>query len=163
MITYYDILGIKRTANNMEIKNAYRQKCKENHPDINPDKNNKAGQEMMCKINEAYRVLRDPELRQMYDARLIETDHYTTPAEPESKTSPLSVDYLYQYYQAFDYDEDSEKEFIEWLETFSAHYMRAVMAFYKNVVNDEVNNIFNSFADTIELEKKLTKKKELKN
>lgn len=34
---FYKILGIKRSANEKEIKKAFKKKSLENHPDKNPD------------------------------------------------------------------------------------------------------------------------------
>lgn len=57
----YEILGIPKSATDKEIRNAYRQKAKENHED-------KGGtNEAMIEINRAYSILKDPGKRQHYD------------------------------------------------------------------------------------------------
>ena len=61
---YYKILGVSKTANDQEIKSAYRKLAKKYHPDVNKE----AGAEQRYKdINEAYEVLSDPDKRQKYD------------------------------------------------------------------------------------------------
>ncbi len=64
-IDYYKILGISKTANESEIKNAFRKLAKKHHPDLNP--NNKEAEAMFKEMNEAYEVLSDPEKRKKYD------------------------------------------------------------------------------------------------
>lgn len=62
---YYKILGIEKTADNEEIKKAYRKLAFKYHPDRNP--NDKKAEETFKKISEAYAVLSDPKKRKEYD------------------------------------------------------------------------------------------------
>ena len=58
---YYDILGVGKNASADEIKNAFRKKAHEHHPD-------KGGNaEKFKELNEAYQVLGNTEKRQRYD------------------------------------------------------------------------------------------------
>lgn len=62
---YYEVLSVARTANDDEIKRAYRQLAKKYHPDLNPG--NSEAEEKFKESAEAYEVLRDPQKRQIYD------------------------------------------------------------------------------------------------
>ena len=62
---YYEILGIERTAEEAEVKRAYRSLAMRYHPDKNPDDPDASSR--MAEINEAYAVLCDGEKRQRYD------------------------------------------------------------------------------------------------
>ncbi|MBC8185925.1 molecular chaperone DnaJ [candidate division KSB1 bacterium] len=62
---YYDILGLKDNASQVEIKRVYRDLAKQHHPDVN--KGNKEAENRFKEISEAYNVLRDPAKRQKYD------------------------------------------------------------------------------------------------
>ena len=62
---YYQILGIERTASEVEIKSAFRRQAMKYHPDRNPG--NKEAEEQFKKVNEAFSVLSDPQKKQMYD------------------------------------------------------------------------------------------------
>jgi len=63
---YYEVLGISRSASQEEIKRAYRKLALRYHPDKNPD-NSKEAEEKFKEVSEAYKVLSDPEKRQIYD------------------------------------------------------------------------------------------------
>lgn len=62
---YYEILGISQTADEVEIKRAYRKIAIELHPDRNPD--DPRAEERFKQASQAYSVLSDPEKRRRYD------------------------------------------------------------------------------------------------
>jgi molecular chaperone DnaJ len=62
---YYAILGVDRSANDQELKRAYRKLARELHPDINPDEQ---AQARFKEVTAAYEVLSDPQKRQVVDA-----------------------------------------------------------------------------------------------
>src|SRR5687767_572133 len=62
---YYEILGVKKTATEAELKKAYRDLAKKYHPDKN--KGNKEAENRFKEISEAYAVLSDSEKRSQYD------------------------------------------------------------------------------------------------
>lgn len=67
-MTHYDILGVKEDATNEEIKQAYRQKALQYHPDRNPS-NEKSTAEFK-KIVAAFETLMDPHKKFVYNQRL---------------------------------------------------------------------------------------------
>lgn len=66
MRDYYDVLGVSPDAGADEIKRAYRQLARRYHPDISGDDRGAA----FLEVARAYDVLRDPDRRRSYDARL---------------------------------------------------------------------------------------------
>ncbi len=62
---YYTILGISRSASEIEIKTAYRQQALASHPDRNP--NDSKAEERFKQVSEAYSILSDPVQRTQYD------------------------------------------------------------------------------------------------
>src|SRR5512132_4395299 len=67
MRDYYDVLGVPPGAGADEIKRAYRQLARRYHPDISGGDRGTA----FLEVARAYEVLRDPERRRSYDARLM--------------------------------------------------------------------------------------------
>jgi len=61
---YYDLLGVPRSADKKTIKQAYRQKARKYHPDVNKEP---GAEETFKKIGEAYEVLSDDNKKAIYD------------------------------------------------------------------------------------------------
>lgn len=61
---YYAVLGVPRTADEKQIKSAYRRLARKYHPDVNKDA---GAEEQFKRANEAYEVLSDSEKRAQYD------------------------------------------------------------------------------------------------
>lgn len=64
--THYERLGVARSASATEIRTAYRALARRTHPDVNGS----GVDTSMAAVNEAWRVLGDPDRRAAYDALL---------------------------------------------------------------------------------------------
>ena len=62
---YYEILGVSRTATEVELKSSFRKLAMQHHPDKNPG--DVQAEIKFKEINEAYQVLSDGQKRALYD------------------------------------------------------------------------------------------------
>ena len=62
---FYEILGVERSADEREIKKAYKRLAMKFHPDRNPD--NPESEEKFKEAKEAYEILSDAQKRAAYD------------------------------------------------------------------------------------------------
>ncbi|MBV9112035.1 MAG: molecular chaperone DnaJ [Hyphomicrobiales bacterium] len=62
---YYEVLGVARTANEVELKASFRKLAMQHHPDRNPGDHE--AELRFKEINEAYQVLADSQKRAAYD------------------------------------------------------------------------------------------------
>lgn len=67
-MSYYEVLGVTKTATTNEIRSAYKKLALQWHPDKNLDNRAEADVQFK-KISEAYHVLSDATKRQSYDLR----------------------------------------------------------------------------------------------
>ena len=70
MIDHYSTLGVGKTANADDIKKAYRKLAGKHHPDKGGDTST------FQKIEEAYRILSDPQQRQQYDNPMMQSNPF---------------------------------------------------------------------------------------
>ncbi|KGF67591.1 molecular chaperone DnaJ [Hoeflea sp. BAL378] len=66
----YEILGVKKTASDAEIKAAFKKLAKKHHPDLHPD--DKAAEARFKEISGAHEFLKDKERRRRFDAGEID-------------------------------------------------------------------------------------------
>jgi molecular chaperone DnaJ len=62
---FYEVLGVGRSADEKELKSAYRKLAKQFHPDANPG--DKTAEAKFREVSEAYEILRDPQKKAAYD------------------------------------------------------------------------------------------------
>ena len=77
----YDILGVKKTADAIEIKKAYRSRAQKSHPDRGGD------EDEFHQISVAYQILSDKEKRKRYD----ETGEVNKPPSIEAMAQEVLI------------------------------------------------------------------------
>lgn len=109
MENYYEILEVDKNASLDTIKKIYKYKIKQNHPDLFTGKERQNAEKLTKKLNEAYEVLSDSNLRKIYDEQLSSND-----LEKENKMLKDEIELLNNYIndQKFKeiYDEIPENE-----------------------------------------------------
>lgn len=99
-LTYYEVLGVPRTATKAEIKQAYLEKAKECHPDLNPD--NVKAAVLFQELQEAQDTLMDSQLRAQYNSQINQESYFGSqqthqPVEQRRKSSVQSHGFKAQY------------------------------------------------------------------
>src|SRR5580700_9688049 len=85
---YYAIMNLKPSATQAEVKQRYRELARRFHPDVNPSPDSA---QKIKTVNEAHRVLGDPERRSQYDAERILNPMQQTRTGRSTEDSPRSA------------------------------------------------------------------------
>ena len=83
----YELLGVSPSANNAELRNAFRKLSKRLHPDTTSLPSDEATRQFQ-KVCEAYDLLSDPVLRANYDLSIDKENHLTN-QKTESKLTNI--------------------------------------------------------------------------
>lgn len=92
MENYYQLLGVSAKASRDEIRKAYYKKLKQYHPDLY-EGDKLFAEDMTSRLNEAYKVLRDDELKKEHDK--LYGGYKEKKAKEESPTQRTTMDYYY--------------------------------------------------------------------
>ncbi|HYZ99140.1 MAG TPA: DnaJ domain-containing protein [Acidimicrobiales bacterium] len=119
--THYEVLGVRSTATQAEVRAAYRAAARDHHPDAGGD----AGR--MRALNVAWAVLGDPTRRAAYDRALaggsVEDERVTWPAgRGFAGASPPADDDVWPL------DPDTELSAEEWADLADARPIAPTMA-----------------------------------
>lgn len=90
---YYAILGVGRTADEKEIKSAYRKLARKHHPDVNPG--DKSSEAKFKEVSEAYEVLSDADKRAKYDRFGDQWKAYSQGGAPTGRTQTAGFEVEY--------------------------------------------------------------------
>lgn len=93
---YYEILEVSENSTQDEIRKAYQNLILKYHP----DKQNEINSDKYLLIDEAWKILRDPETRKIYNAEMLQT---------KFNENPIIFDSL--VLSDFSYDEENDEYF----------------------------------------------------
>jgi DnaJ-class molecular chaperone len=75
----YEALGVKKTASDKEIKDAFKKLARQYHPDLHPD--DKQAETRFKEMSSAYDLLKDKETRRRFDAGEIDASGQERPQQ----------------------------------------------------------------------------------
>ncbi len=87
----YDILGVETHASEKEIRKAFRDLTRQQHPDLFSGNERAQAEERFQAITEAFNVLRDPEKRDRYDRELSSVSSNRQATDPKEIAKKLAA------------------------------------------------------------------------
>jgi hypothetical protein len=103
MMDYYAVLGVRDDASQKEIKQAFRERALECHPDRVDDEDEAAAKEEFLRVRKAFEMLSDPESRAAYDANGTDASANAPSDAPASSSRRRS------YKKAWRANQDADK------------------------------------------------------
>src|SRR5215467_14434212 len=93
--TFYDELGVERSADAAEIKHAFKEAAKTFHPDKNPTDKQAWAHEQMSRLNFIFETLMNPATRKEYDeiVKKYEEMPVTRPRRAQREQNALEREY----------------------------------------------------------------------
>ena len=88
----YELLGVSTSANNAELRKAFRQLSKQLHPDTTSLPSDEATRQFQ-NVCEAYDLLSDPVLRANYDLTIEDINNFTNPETESNLTNIEAVNF----------------------------------------------------------------------
>jgi len=143
MINYYNLLNISMNFSQEELKNAFRIKIKENHPDLFKDnKKKELAEEVTKKIIDGYNILRNIEKRNEYDDKLRnEMKHYEEEMNRKRKEEEQRKKYEQQKQEEI--RREKEKQYQEEIEREKKRkYQEEILK--KNIESENKQKVKNS-------------------
>ena len=95
-IDYYQTLGVDKSADDKQLKKAFRKLARKYHPDVAPDDND--AEQKFKAVNEAYAVLSDAEKRKKYDKYGKDWEHaeaFEQARQQQGGGNPFGGQYTY--------------------------------------------------------------------
>ena len=132
-MNHYQVLGVKQTASQKEIKDAYKRLIKKYHPDIY--KGDKSFAERKSQeLNTAYDILSNPELKAAYDEELNPTPVYEyTPPKYDNPNN----NYYSSYKNSNGYNKYNNR---------GSNYYSSI---YSSAAYKKVNEMHNKFSNSV--------------
>ena len=130
-LSFYQRLGVPKTASQPEIKTAYRGLAKKFHPDTNKTNSQLAGTIFQL-INEAYETLKDAKKRESYDRFGNSAREYSqTAQDPQTAQNPQTNtrDFFQQTFK--DIFNERQNSPVQNTEELKPYESRAVKLFYQ--------------------------------
>lgn len=97
-MTHYEVLGVSVSASPTEVRRAYLRAAREAHPDFHTEadaRTRSEAEEQMRRVNEAWAVVGDPDLRRDYDRLLADGERTERRAERRNRaTGAPSPDFV---------------------------------------------------------------------
>ena len=109
-MNYYEVLGVKNTATEEEIKKVYRKLAAKHHPDQN--QNNPKAKERFISISKAYETLGDTKKRKEYDKSLNDQQFFKKGSSKQPRTTtfnPEQMGKMGEFEQFFGFTKDGQK------------------------------------------------------
>lgn len=109
-MNYYELLNVKESASESEIKKSYKQLVKKYHPDVY-DGDKTFAEKKIKELNQAYEILSDKSSREEYDRVLNSVREETSKIFENSNDNATQEDYDIQkqniekrYNEMYNYD-----------------------------------------------------------